>query len=94
MNNSDGQLRVTNAKRLLETLIPICRKSLSENQRPERYFQYYMDKITNPAAANVDKFNNPQLKKTFRLKADGRPSWQLIVELKTATERRDQRAIM
>ncbi|KAH3888241.1 hypothetical protein DPMN_012273 [Dreissena polymorpha] len=25
MNNSDGQPRVTNAKRLLETLIPTCR---------------------------------------------------------------------
>ncbi|KAH3741766.1 hypothetical protein DPMN_048493 [Dreissena polymorpha] len=26
-------------------------ESLSENQRPERYFQYFMDKITNPAPA-------------------------------------------
>ncbi|KAH3725847.1 hypothetical protein DPMN_051698 [Dreissena polymorpha] len=26
-------------------------ESLSENQRPKRYFQYYMDKITNPAPA-------------------------------------------
>ncbi|KAH3839264.1 hypothetical protein DPMN_112690 [Dreissena polymorpha] len=26
-------------------------ESLPVNQRPERYFQYYMDKITNPAPA-------------------------------------------
>ncbi|KAH3826592.1 hypothetical protein DPMN_128501 [Dreissena polymorpha] len=56
------------------------------------------------------KFNNPLLKNVCgkncanlltvtvliasRWKGDGRPSWQLIIELKTATERRDQRAIM
>jgi len=41
MNNSDGQPRVTNAKRLLETLIPTCQSS-SKNYHDNRVFVLFV----------------------------------------------------
>ncbi|KAH3814969.1 hypothetical protein DPMN_143488 [Dreissena polymorpha] len=48
LNSDDHSTR----QHAYEYILSVLRQeSLPENERPERYFQYYMDKITNPAPA-------------------------------------------